>query len=88
MSSCLSRSPGPSQGAPLQLQGVTKKPKKGNSLASWLGGLSLVKSSDVKSWTAKERLSGSGSGFDSGESISYGKISGGSIFEKLLRVKG
>ena len=86
MSSCLSRSPGPSQGAPLRLQGVKAAKKKGTGLASWLGGLSLVKSSDAKSWTAKERLSGSGSGYDSGESISYDK--GGSIFDKLLRVKG
>lgn len=72
----------------MQLQGVKKAKKKGSGLASWLGNLQLVKSSDTKSWTAKERLSGSGSGYDSVESISYGKISDGSIFDKLLRVKG
>lgn len=87
VSSCLSSSPGPGRPARLQLQPVKKKKKKGGGLASWLGGLQLVKGTSAK--TTKERLSGSGSGYyDAGESISYGKDWGGTVYDKLSRVKG
>lgn len=89
ISSCLGRSPGPGR-APLQPLQPSAKKKKGGGIASWLGQLQLAKTPSTGSWYDKQSISGGGSGggYYAGEAYGGGKFDTGSIFDKLLKVKG